>query len=233
MGYSRPGWNRPFNRIKNLGSHRRAKIFAYLSIGEAEPYRAYFNKIRKEWIIGENKFWNSYIVDLRAQEYQDLLLEIMEEIGKKGYDGLFLDTFDSYQMALDQREWESYELAEINLIRRAKAAYPHLMLIPNRSFEILEHIRDYINGFLFEGLFSKIDFETDSYVPVSEEERKWLLAKLEPARSVDIPIVVVDYVSLSDREKVSELIRRIRSFGFIPYISEKELNVIGVSPCRP
>lgn len=217
---------------RELASKKKARVFAYLSVGEVEPYREDFSKVRKEWILGENKYWKSYIVDVRRPEYEKLLMERVKRISEKGYDGLFLDTLDSYQMVLDKKEWKSYERAQAEIIKRIKSTYPHLMIITNRGFEIFEDVKGYIDGFLVEGLFSKLDFKTDTYVPVPEEERKWLLERLKPIKALNIPIIIVDYADLSNKKQVNELIGKISSLGFIPYISEKELNVIGVGPCR-
>ena len=208
------------------------KIFAYLSISEVRPYRSYFAKIRRDWILGEDKAWHSFIVDLRKPKFQDILMERVKEIQQKGYDGLFLDTLDSYQMVLNQKEWASFEHAEIDFIKRIKKEYPHLMIITNRGFEIFDEVKDCINGFLVEGMFSRIDFRTDTYISVSKEERMWLLKKLKPIKSKRIPIIVVDYANLSNKKQVDELVKKIESLGFIPYISQKELNVVGVGPSR-
>jgi endo-alpha-1,4-polygalactosaminidase (GH114 family) len=55
----------------------KEKIFAYVSIGEVEKNRSYYSQIKKEWIIGENKLWQSKLLNLANKEYQDFLYHFL------------------------------------------------------------------------------------------------------------------------------------------------------------
>jgi hypothetical protein len=55
----------------NPEEHRTStsELFAYVSLGEVLPSRAYAQDIPEEWIIGENKAWESKIVDQTQDEW--------------------------------------------------------------------------------------------------------------------------------------------------------------------
>jgi hypothetical protein len=91
--------------IKSLGDikkYYRAKIFAYVSIGEREKTE----KIDKNWVIGQNKFWNSYIMNIENKNYRRFLFDKLEKL--KQYDGFmfilpqksrqFLRKFNSFSI---------------------------------------------------------------------------------------------------------------------------------------
>jgi len=69
------------------------------------------------------------------------------------------------------------------------------------------------------------------YVPISEEERKWLLDQLNRIKSYGIPVIVVDYADPRDKKKAKELVRKIAELGFVPYVADKELSRVGYSLC--
>lgn len=204
------------------------KVFAYVSIGEIENFRDY--KYKKNWIIGENKNWNSKIADIRNKEYQNFLLKRIEEITKKGMKNFFFDTLDSYQIALDKKYWNDYENVLANFIIKVKNKYPDSKIILNRGFEIFDRVYKYINGIAVESLF--YGFNGKSYYKVSNEDRKWLINKLNYIKSKNIPVIVIDYLPINQREKASEIAYKIKKLGFIPYITDKSLSTIGISDIK-
>ena len=43
---------------------RHSELFAYVSVGEADPARRYFKQIKPAWLVGDNTAWKSKLVDL-------------------------------------------------------------------------------------------------------------------------------------------------------------------------
>ncbi len=67
----------------------RAKLIGYISVGEIQKHRKYFNDLKK-FAIGRNITWDSFIADLRSKEYRDFLVNIVaKDIVNKGFDGFF------------------------------------------------------------------------------------------------------------------------------------------------
>ncbi|MCG6837996.1 endo alpha-1,4 polygalactosaminidase [Fusobacterium nucleatum] len=87
-------------KIKNNGGKRL--VIAYLSIGEAEDYRFYWNKKwnkkKPNWIVKENENWEgNYIVKYWSPEWKNIIKEYQKKLDEIGVDGYLLDTVDTYQ----------------------------------------------------------------------------------------------------------------------------------------
>ncbi|MFN3976955.1 MAG: endo alpha-1,4 polygalactosaminidase, partial [Aquificaceae bacterium] len=206
--------------IKN----KRAKIIAYVSVGELEPTREYYREAKKEWILGDNPAWKSKIADVRKQDYVDFLFEkAFNQL--KEYDGFFLDTLDSYQRVLKkEEERKDYERALINLIKRLRKTYPDKIIIINRGFEIVEAVKENIDAFVAESLFYGLDLERGlRYKKMKEEDTKWLLDRLNYVKSLGLKVIVIDYVDPKNRRLQREVAKKIYDLGFIPYVSDRLL----------
>ncbi|RSN77394.1 MAG: hypothetical protein DSO07_03015 [Thermoproteota archaeon] len=206
-----------------------AKLIAYISVGEIEEHRSYFNEI-KNYAIGYNSVWKSYIADVRNPEYRKFLIErVAGSIVERGFDGFFLDTLDSYKLVADEKNEKSFVDALSDFVITLKKRYPDKLIVINRGFEIFDSVYPYIDGFLFEDLFMGLD-DNLNYVPVSEDERSYYLEKLRHINE-KVPVIVVDYVDPNDREEAIKVMNAIKELGFIPYIADKMLYEIGVDPC--
>ncbi len=210
---------------------RRAKLIGYMSVGEIEGFRDYYGAVRK-FVLGRNPMWGTEVADLRRKEYIDFLVNVVaEKIARRGFDGFFLDTLDSYKLVAPKSEYEAFLKAEVLLIKRLRERYPDMLILVNRGFEILEEVADLIDGVVAESLFAGIDKDR-RYVEVSEVDRDRLLRMLEKVRSRGLPVIVIDYLPAHEREKAEEVVRKIRDLGFIPYVSDGELSRVGYSPCK-
>ncbi len=83
-------------------AHPGRKILAYLSIGEAERYRSYWqaswDKERPPFLLSENPDWpGNYRVRYWMEEWQSLVLRQVDRLMSQGFDGLYLDKVDSYE----------------------------------------------------------------------------------------------------------------------------------------
>jgi hypothetical protein len=210
---------------KEVVEKYKDKLFAYISIGEIENFRNL--KYESSWIIGKNKNWNSKVTDIRNKDYQNFLLNRIENIRKDGIKNFFFDTLDSYQFALNKKEWKEYENALANFIIKVKQKYPDSKIILNRGFEVFDKVYRYIDAVVAESLF--YGYDGKKYFEIKEEDRKWLVNKLNYIKSKNIPVIVIDYLPINEREKAREIAEKIKSFGFIPYITNKNHSIIGVS----
>jgi len=89
-------------KLKEKPQGGKRLIIGYFSVGEAEDYRAYWeNKWNKElpdWISHENKNWEgNYIVKYWSKEWQEIIGEMLKKYLDAGFDGVFLDTIDTYE----------------------------------------------------------------------------------------------------------------------------------------
>ncbi|MBX0312616.1 MAG: endo alpha-1,4 polygalactosaminidase [Sulfurihydrogenibium sp.] len=210
--------------IKN----KKAKLFAYVSVGEIEPYRKYYKEIDKSWIIGENKDWKTYIADIRKKEYREFLInKVLKNLSQ--YDGFFFDTLDSYQIALKPSEYKDYENALAEFIIQVKKTFPDKKIILNRGFEVVPQVKDYIDAVVAESLFYGLDTKTMKYKKMKEEDTRWLLNKLNEIKNLGVKVIVIDYVDPKNKKLQKEVAKKIYENGFIPYVTDKDLKTLGTS----
>jgi cysteinyl-tRNA synthetase len=92
--------------LKTKKNGKKRLIISYLSIGEAEDYRKYWKKIwnkkRPSWIEEENPNWpGNYAVRYWYRSWKKIVFgkekSYLDKIIKNGFDGVYLDTIDSYE----------------------------------------------------------------------------------------------------------------------------------------
>jgi len=206
-------------------------VYAYLSIGEVSPGRAWYNLVDKSWILGTNKGWNSTVMDLNNKGWRDFLIQQrMKSLWQKGYRGFFLDTMDSYQLfAKTPASLKHQQQGMVKLIRSMDSTFSGVHLLFNRGFEILDEVADLADGLVAESLFSGWNPNSSSYKEVTANDRKWLLNKLLMVRDkYGLPITVIDYLPLSQRKQAQLVAKQITDKGFTPWISTPQLNAMGV-----
>ena len=215
---------------------RGARVFAYLSIGEVSPSRKWYKQVQPEWILGRNNVWDSEVLDLTNPAWQAFLLDtLVEPLAKKGYDGLFLDTLDSYYLySKNQEERQRQARALADILKTIKQRYPQMRLIANRGFEAMPTIAPLLEAVVVESLYASWDNANKTYQEANPEGRIWLLQQIEELqRDYDIEIIIIDYLPASRRDEARRLAKRIREKGFVPWISNPELNSLGVGLIEP
>ncbi len=210
---------------------RKAKLIAYLSIGEIEKYRDYYHKIKK-FSLGVNPMWNSLVADIRNKEYTDFILKhVVKRIVDKGFDGFFIDTLDSYKLAVQPEEFNKFEDALVNFIKELKRKHPDKLIILNRGFDIIQRVAGHIDAVVIESLFRGINSKHE-YIEMTKAKRGYLLREIERIKKLNIPIIIIDYVDPSDRKTAKFVVTKIKSLGLIPYITDKYLSRVGHSACK-
>ena len=223
--------------IKQLqNQNQKTLVFAYISIGEIEQARSSIYQLDNKLIIGHNTNWNSLIIDQSADLWHQFVLEkLIPPLVKAGFNGLFMDTLDSYQLAVKSKKERSRQLnGQVRLIKKIKAQFPKLKLFANRGFELLPHIAPYLSGIAVESLFKTFDSTTlTQYRDTTAEEQKWLLAQLNKVKQYNIPITIIDYVSADTLNQSKNLVNRIVKHGFTPWISVPSLDILGAGLITP
>lgn len=189
-----------------------AELIAYVSVEE------HIQKLNPQWVIGYNKKWHSYIYDIRNSGYRKYLLNKIKKL--KNFDGVFLDTLDSYELTdVDKKE---YKRALGGFLRKVSGMFHNKIVIFNRGFEFLNRITP--TAVVAENFYTE-----DNGSEISENDRKYLTAKLNFAKSKGIIPVVIDYVAPYNRKKALNIAEKIKKLGFVPYVSDRNLHNVGVS----
>lgn len=209
----------------------KKKIYAYVSLGETVSSRTYASEIRPEWKLKQNRLWNSTVMDVSNDAYHEFIYDkVIQPLVDKGYENIFFDTLDAYQsVAATAQENEKYRLGLIRFIKKLKHRFPTMKLILNRGFEIMDEVHQELEAVLFESLFYGLSSKDLSYTAVKQEDRAWLLAKVDTLKSYGLDVIALDYIDINEKEKIADTVEKIKALGIIPYVSNKALTRYGNS----
>jgi hypothetical protein len=206
-----------------------SQLFAYVSVAEVQPTRPYFRDIPEPWKLARNGDWDSVVIDQTPDDWPAFFAErVVGPLWEKGYRGFFLDTLDSYRLAR-QFDEAAQQAGLIRVIETLHARYPGIKLILNRGFEIIPRVRDKVFMVAAESLFQGWNAGARRYEQVKAADREWLLGQLKTIQERDrLPILAIDYVAPHDRRLTRDTARRIRELGFIPWVTDAQLDSIGI-----
>ena len=211
-------------------------VFAYLSVGEVSPTRKWFDQIQPSWVLGDNRVWDSKVMDLKSVGWQKFMIEtIVDPLWEAGYRGLFLDTMDSFKLFAtnEQQEREQIE-ALASLLQVIHKRYPDMRFIANRGFEVLPSIGHLLEAVAAESLFASWDNGLKVYRETKKADQEWLLQQLHDVKDkLPVDIIIIDYAEPQKRQKAEKVAERIANEGFIPWISIPALDMVGVSEFQP
>lgn len=214
---------------KNVPSNSNTLWLSYISVGEAESYRSYYKQFPKSWFMGDNSEWESQIINQTAPGWPDFFINtIATPLWKRGFKGFFLDTLDSYQAVSNTKEQRD---GLANVINRLKSTFPDAILIFNRGFEIMPNVHNAANMVAFESLYSGWDQGEKKYVPVSQEDRNWLLARSDEIKNkYSLPVLAIDYYPPGNTTWANEVAEKIQQHHIIPYVTDPDLQTVGIGP---
>ena len=214
--------------------HKDNKILlAYLSIGEAERYRDYW---QEGWEVGnpaflieENPDWaGNYKVKYWDNKWQEIVFGRLDQIIERGYDGVYLDIIDAYKYyegeCADSAEEEMIDFV-INISKRAKAEYNNFLVVPQNAEELVDK-EDYlqaIDGIGRENLWYIDDNKQD------ENELNCALNYLKKVIDAGKFVLVINYTA--EKDKKCSFIEMAKAHEFIPYVGRKELDTIETTIC--
>ncbi|MDM7925811.1 MAG: endo alpha-1,4 polygalactosaminidase [bacterium] len=223
-------------------------VLAYLSIGEAEDYRFYWQAGwtpgNPSWLGRENPDWEgNYRVAYWDSGWRDIVLRYLEKIQDAGFDGVYCDLVDQYEYFMERgRSTAAEEMADlVAAIREAgRIRDPDFLVFVQNASELPGLVPSYletVDGIGQEDIY--YGYERDGVATPSEVTSR-LEASLAVFRDAGKTVLTVDYpFSLSEnrphfdsstRLKIDRAYERSASNGFIPYCTVRELNYMTVNP---
>lgn len=145
---------------------------------------------------------------------------------KQGYAGLFLDTLDSFQLQAEERR-EGQRRALASFLAQLHRQEPGLKLFFNRGFEVLPELPGVASAVAVESIHAGWDAAAGQYREVPQDDRDWLKGHLDALRAQGMPIVAIDYLPPERRDEARALAARLRSEGYVPFVSTPALDYLG------
>jgi cysteinyl-tRNA synthetase len=256
---ARPYTRAEIARISRYGGRGGAErtVLAYLSVGEAEDYRYYFDPAWTDdalpgrsdpdapgWLGRANPAWEGdYNVRYWHEAWQRIILRYVDRIVACGFDGVYLDIIDGFEYWSDEGNGEGFTLSEAEAAERmmafvmriaahARARDEDFMVIPQNGERILAYDNGggylrTIDGIAVEDLFYSGRDLMDG--ALSEERITWL----EVVAAAGKPVMVVDYVYTGSLDSaVEDFIARAEAAGYFPYAAatDRELDRLVIFP---
>ena len=202
--------------IDTMRGEDDALVVSYLSIGEAEPYRYYWDESweteagRPDWIGEANPEWTDNIrVEYWDPDWQEIIFDYAEQIVEQGFDGLYLDIVSAYEFweeeapdaGIDYRAEMAAFVAEIDAVIDAKVAEVdpgrEVVIIGQNGLELLwdDTYLNAIDGVAKEDLrFTYPYGNPEDFDPWPRSEYTYHLDLLTLAEEEGKPTFVVEYV---------------------------------------
>ncbi len=223
-------------RMKRRAGGSPRLLLSYLSIGEAERYRAYwrlewYDPARKPVWLGEvNRNWDgNYAVEYWNPEWQALIFGTPESyldiVMAQGFDGAYLDRADAFFQWEKSRSSARMDMAMFlrRLSEYARRKNPDFLIIMQNAEELLDdaQVMAAIDGIAKEDLFYGIDRPGE---PNRPQDVRYSLQQLRMARNAGRKVLVVEY--LSEPTKMAAAAKLILEAGFVPYFAPRLLNCL-------
>jgi cysteinyl-tRNA synthetase, unknown class len=224
IDYSRDGSDATRYKATDLAAlHRNGKqALAYLSIGEAEEYRYYFDS---HWVSGTagglkqpdadapgwlghtNPDWEgNYKVKYWLPDWQKIIYGYVDKIINAGFDGVYLDIVDGFEYWSDRNNGEKLVLStadaahrmikfveQIANYARVKSGKSNFAIVPQNAESILAYDTDSSYLKTISGIGVE-DLFYDEVRPQPAGETNFRLQWLNAIRAAGKPVYVVDYV---------------------------------------
>lgn len=211
----------------------RKLLLAYLSIGEAERYRTYWNNAwydaptRPSWLLRPNPQWDgNFPVRFWDPEWQQIIFgsadAYLDRILAAGFDGIYLDRADVFQELTGERPDAERDMADFvaRLAAHARAIKPDALVVMQNAEELVRRadVRAAIDGLAKEDLLFGVNHDE---APNPPDMVRDTLADLALARARGLKILVVEYLSSATVAQRAQ--QRISRLGYVPLIAERSL----------
>ena len=244
IDYSRDGTEQGRYSATDLANIRALgvrNILSYLSIGEAESYRYYFNQSWVDskggqtdsapaWLGRLNPDWpGNYKVQYWSEEWQQIILGYLGHILDAGFDGVYLDIVDAFEywatpgngerFTVDEKDTAAYMMHFIErLAAYARRRNPDFHIVIQNA----ERILDFDTNGEFLRTIDGIGVEDLYYNGRVPESAEWTSARrgeLDRFVAAGKPVMVIDYVyaGTPTDSRVRSFIARATADHYVPY----------------
>ena len=220
------------------------RVVSYLSIGQAESYRWYWQQGWKEgnptWLGMPDPDWEqNYWVHYWDPAWQRIIYRYLDAIIAAGFDGVYLDRIDAYQesyAAGHEEDMVQFVAAIAHYARSHSPLGEDFGIIVQNAEELAVHHADYLR--LVTGIGREEVYVQATNMPTSPQERANAERYLDLFRqnSRGKLVLTVDYANRADLVRTAY--ERAQAKGYIPYVTGVDLDRLQINPgyepmCHP
>ncbi len=223
-------------RLKRKPNGQPRTMLAYLSIGEAESYRSYWDpawkRTKPDWLLGENPDWKeNYAVCFWKPEWQGIMCGSpearLDRVIAAGFDGVYLDKCDVFddlkrrhKAAASTRPDIAGDMVKFigHLSAYAKSKNPNFLIVMQNAEDLLERadLRAHLDGIAKEELIYGADSPEKANSKDDLEHSREMLDLMKAEGKL---VLVVEY--LDNDTKIRHAVETARAFGYTLHISPK------------
>jgi cysteinyl-tRNA synthetase len=224
-------------QIKTLRqTHPQRRVVAYLSIGQAESYRGYWQPGWRPgsptWLGAEDPHWHgNYWVKYWDPAWQQVIYHYLDAIIAAGFDGIYLDRIDAYQESYAAGHEDAMVQFVTSLAQYARAHSSlgeDFGIIAQNAEDLAGSYPDYVR--LVTGIGREEVYVRATDIPTSQAERAQAEHYLDLFRqnSRGKLVLTVDYATRPDL--VCAASQRARIKGYVPFVTDVGLDRLPGNP---
>ncbi len=210
-------------------------VLAYLSIGEAEDYRWYWEADWEinppDWLDAENPAWEgNYKVRYWDEDWQAIVFAYLDTILEAGFDGVYLDIVDAYEFYEEQgRESSGQEMVDFVW---AIADYTHetdrdFFIIPQNGAQLALDYPAYLNAVDGIGQEDMYYGYEDDGEPTPDDVITELESVLDAFVEADKWVLLTAYTT--DPDQIADHYTRARERDYIPFATVRALDELTIN----
>jgi cysteinyl-tRNA synthetase len=225
------------------------KVVAYLSIGEAEDYRSYWQSdwvsngkrtaAAPAWLGIENPEWKgNYQIKYWDADWQKLVLPAIDDAMARGFDGVYLDIVDGFQTyeqgadgylddCMNPETKQTYRRDMVDWVKaiaaRARANDPAALVIPQNGSQLVAH-KDFLEVISAQGI-EDLFTNGKKLQPASHTDE--ILGHLKILASAKKPVLLIEYPKTPERQALSKELAEEN--GLVWLVTDRPLKTLGQS----
>ena len=234
------------DEVRRLQGPKHRPVLAYLSIGEAESYRPYWQAAwkspaaRPAFLGPENPDWKgNFKVRYWQPEWQVIVRARVVELAEAGFDGAYLDIIDAYEFwgpggTKVERKTAAADMVALvlALCREARSKHPAFAVVPQNGATILDEVSEPLAAEYLSAI-DGIGAEDTFFFGDKDENNAWkpqteVVTALGRYRAAGRRVLAVDYVTRAPAAK--RFVDAARNAGFAPYVGRRALDVLVTQP---
>ncbi len=204
------------------------KVLSYLSIGEAEDYRFYWQESWKtsppSWLDEENPDWRgNYKVKYWDDSWQDIIKQYLDRIIDAGFDGVYLDIIDAYEYyTIDNAAELMIDFVSI-IANYTRSSDSDFVIIPQNGEEIVNE--RYLS--IVDGIGREEVYVIATNDKRDTDETQYIESFLDKFVDAGKTVLVVDYTDNDDLIQYAQ--ESAENKGYISFVTVVDLDQLGIS----